>query len=84
MTPLPDFISRVRQIANPDDTLLVTCRSGGRRAMAVNALAQAGFKNVYNFIDGIEGDGNGDTDSAPEGSWKNSGCPWTKNSRPSG
>ena len=82
MTPLPDFISRVRQIAKPDDTLLVTCRSGGRGAMAVNALAQAGFKNVYNIIDGIEGDGNGDSDSTPAGGWKNSGCPWTKKLTP--
>lgn len=82
MKPLPDFASRVKQVAKPDDTILVTCRSGGRSALAANALAQAGFKNVHNIIDGMEGDGNGDSDSAPQGGWKNSGCPWTKKLTP--
>lgn len=82
MKPLPDFVSRVQQVAKPNDTILVTCRSGGRSAMAVNALAQAGFKNVHNIIDGMEGDGNGDSDSVPKGGWKNSGCPWTKKLTP--
>jgi rhodanese-related sulfurtransferase len=82
MKPLPDFVSRVKEVATPDDTILVTCRSGGRSAMATNALAQAGFTKVYNIIDGMEGDGNGDSDSTPRGGWKNSGCPWTKNLTP--
>jgi rhodanese-related sulfurtransferase len=82
MKPLPDFVSRVQQVAKPDATILVTCRSGGRSAMAVNALAQAGFKNVHNIIDGMEGDGNGDSDSLAKGGWKNSGCPWTKKLTP--
>lgn len=82
MQPLPDFVSRVKEVAKPDDTILVTCRSGGRSAMAVNALAQAGFKNVHNIIDGMEGDGNADSDSVARGGWKNSGCPWTKKLTP--
>ena len=63
MRPLPDFVDRVRSIAKPEDTLLVMCRSGGRSAMAVNLLAQAGFKNVYNITDGFEGDSVKDPDS---------------------
>ncbi len=39
-----------------DDILLLTCRFGGRGAMAVNALAAAGFTKAYNIVDGIEGD----------------------------
>ena len=38
------------------DTSWRMCRSGGRSAMAVNALAKAGFTKVYNIIDGFEGD----------------------------
>jgi rhodanese-related sulfurtransferase len=82
MTPLPDFISRVSQVAKPDDTLMVMCRSGGRSAIAANFLAQAGFKNVHNIIDGMEGDGNGDSASECRDGWKNSGCPWTKKLTP--
>jgi len=78
MKPLLDFVSRVQTIAKPEDTLMVMCRSGGRSAIACNLLAQAGFKKVHNIIDGMEGDGNGDSESAVQGGWKNSGCPWTK------
>ena len=82
MQLLPDFVARVKEVAQPDATILVTCRSGGRSAMATNALAQAGFTKVYNITDGMEGDGNGDSDSTPQGGWKNSGCPWTKKLTP--
>ena len=89
MKPLPDFVARVQTVAKPDDTLMVMCRSGGRSAIAVNFLAKAGFKNVYNIIDGMEGDANADSDSVAQAQplkdgWKNSGCPWTKSSRPNG
>lgn len=87
MKPLPDFVSRCRQVANPDDTLMLMCRSGGRSAVAVNMLAQAGFKDVYNIVDGMEGDVNSDSDSVAQAQpllsgWKNSGCPWTKKLTP--
>ena len=80
--PLPDFLARVQRVATPDDTLMVMCRSGGRGAMAVNLLAQAGFKKVYNIVDGMEGDAVEDPNSLFNGrrlknGWKNSGCPWT-------
>jgi rhodanese-related sulfurtransferase len=82
LKPLPDFASRVLMVAKPDDTILVMCRSGGRSAIAVNMLAKAGFKNVHNIIDGMEGDAVEDPDSVFLGQrlkngWKNSGCPWT-------
>ena len=82
MNPLMDFVARVQTVAKPDDTLMVTCRSGGRSAIACNFLAKAGFKHVYNIIDGMEGDANGDSASTPQGGWKNSGCPWTKKLTP--
>ena len=55
---------------------------GRPRAMAVNLLAQAGFKHVYNITDGMEGDAVKDADSVFVGQrlkngWKNAGCPWT-------
>jgi rhodanese-related sulfurtransferase len=77
-----DFVDRVRQAARPDDVLCVMCRSGGRSAIAVNLLAQAGFSHVYQILDGMEGDVVRDPDSVYAGQrmkngWKNSGCPWT-------
>jgi len=82
MRTLPDFVSRVEKIAEHSDTLLVMCRSGGRSAQAVELLTRAGFSNVYNISDGMEGDLVTDTNSVFRGQrmvngWKNSGLPWT-------
>lgn len=82
MKILPDFVSRVSTVAEPGDTIFVMCRSGGRSAMAVNQLAAAGFTQVYNIYDGMEGDKVEDSASVFQGQrlvngWKNSGCPWT-------
>jgi rhodanese-related sulfurtransferase len=62
--------------------LLLMCRSGNRSASAVNLLAKAGYKNVYNIYDGFEGDKVQDEASYFNGQrmvngWKNSGNPWT-------
>ena len=79
---LPDFVERVQKVAGPEDTLLVMCRSGGRSAMAVNLLAEAGFGKVYTITDGMEGDTVNDPSSIFDGQrvvngWKNYGLPWT-------
>ena len=80
--PNPDLVARAKAVYEPTDTLVVMCRSGGRSAAAVNALAQAGFTNVYNVIDGFEGDKVDDPTSAYDGKrmrngWRNSAAPWT-------
>jgi rhodanese-related sulfurtransferase len=76
-----DFIAHVKERFKADDAILAMCRSGGRSAMAVNALAKAGFAKVYNIIDGFEGDKVEDPESVYHGQrmrngWKNS-APWT-------
>jgi rhodanese-related sulfurtransferase len=78
----PDFVATVRQWAAPGDTILASCRSGGRSAMAINQLAAAGFTRVYNIIDGMEGGKIDDPANVFHGmrmknGWKNSGLPWT-------
>ena len=82
MKPNPDFEAQAKKLFKPSDTLLVMCRSGGRSAKAVDRLAEAGFKQVYNIIDGMEGDTVDDPQSVFQGKrmkngWKNSGLPWT-------
>jgi rhodanese-related sulfurtransferase len=82
MQLLPDFVERVATVAGPEDTIFVMCRSGGRSAIAVNLLAQAGYRHVYNIVDGMEGDTVDDVSSVFHGQrvkngWKNSGAPWT-------
>ena len=81
-----DFVAHVAERFAPDDTILVNCRSGDRSAMAVNALAKAGFTKAYNIIDGFEGDKVDDPESVYHGKrmrngWKNS-APWTYDLNP--
>jgi rhodanese-related sulfurtransferase len=82
MKPNPSFVAQVKELFKPSDTILVICRSGGRSAQAVNLLAEAGFKQVYTIVDGMEGDAIDDPESVFNGKrmkngWKNSGLPWT-------
>ena len=42
----PNFVSQVRRYYKVSDTILIMCRSGGRSALAVNLLGEAGFKKV--------------------------------------
>ena len=58
-----------------DGKVLLMCRSGDRSARAVDALAGAGFTNVYSVIDGFEGDMSPDGRRSVNG-WKNAGLPW--------
>jgi len=78
----PDFVSQLKESFKPDDTICVTCRSGGRSALAINLMATLGYKNVYNITDGFEGDTVNDPESEYLGKrlkngWVNAGVPWT-------
>lgn len=57
------------------DKVIVMCRSGDRSALATNILAEAGFTNVWNQIEGFEGDLSQDGRRSVNG-WKNAGLPW--------
>jgi rhodanese-related sulfurtransferase len=80
--PNPDFLAQVRQVAGPDEIILVMCRNGNRSAKAIDMMSEAGYKNVYQVTDGMEGDLVKDPLSVYNGQrlrngWKNSGLPWT-------
>ncbi len=77
-----DFIRDVKAKFKPSDTILVMCRSGHRSAAAIDLLSYAGFKKLYQIVDGFEGDKLKDPHSPKNGKrvvngWKNSGLPWT-------
>jgi rhodanese-related sulfurtransferase len=85
--PNPGFMPAMKERYKTDDKLLLMCRSGGRSALTVNALAEAGFTNAYNIIDGMEGDMINDPDNPTHGrrmknGWKNAGIPWTYDVNP--
>ena len=47
-----------------------------RSARAADVLAKAGFTQVYNVVEGFEGD-YGKTGRRDVNGWKNAGLPWT-------
>ncbi len=78
-----EFVSRVlAYLKSPaagqgTQTVLLMCRSGGRSAKAVDALAtEGGLTTVYSVVDGFEGDKD-DNGRRNVNGWKNSGEPWT-------
>ena len=82
MSANPDFVEQVKKVYPPETRLLVLCRSGGRSAMAVNILAKEGYTQVYNIVDGFEGDtlketGHEDYGKRTVNGWKNAGAQWT-------
>ena len=48
------FISKLRaMMKSENDPFILICNSGNRSSVAAKILEEAGFKNVYNKIDGI-------------------------------
>jgi rhodanese-related sulfurtransferase len=77
-----EFEAQVKKFVGQQDTIIVMCRSGHRSGPAVNRLAKVGFTNVYNMVDGFEGDKVAEEDSCYKGKrikngWKNSDLTWT-------
>jgi len=66
--PNPDFVRQATEGLDPNQTILLLCRSGARSIAAAIALTEAGFENAYNVLEGFEGR------SAP--GWRDAGLPW--------
>lgn len=50
----PAWLAKVKEVAKPDQPVIVICRSGNRTKMASQLLTQqGGYAKVYNVKDGI-------------------------------
>lgn len=59
-----------------DMTFLMLCRSGARSAAAGELLIQAGYRNVYNVLEGFEGDKNEQGHRSTVNGWRFHELPW--------
>ncbi len=66
-----------REGRGTDDPLFITCRGGVMTARAVDALAAAGYSNVWALYEGVEGGVDPETDHRTIDGWKNTGLPWS-------
>lgn len=48
-----------------------------RSAAAARQLIEAGYTDVWNLIEGFEGDKNPETGRRELNGWRNAGLPWT-------
>ena len=85
LEPVQEFVDEaLRRLEekglDKNDKVFVMCRSGTRSAMAANRLAKAGFTQVYNLVEGFEGDTSKaavDKGQRTVNGWKNAGLPWS-------
>ncbi len=73
------FVEQVEHAGVPKDAEIYTiCRSGVRSIAASEALTAAGFENVYNVLEGFEGDKNSEGHRSTIGGWRFHGLPWAQ------
>jgi rhodanese-related sulfurtransferase len=58
--------------------VLLLCRSGKRSALAAEAAAKAGFTQVFNVLEGFEGEIDGQQHRGGADGWRFHGCPGSR------
>jgi rhodanese-related sulfurtransferase len=77
-----DYIESVRELLQKqsiqgfDAHLLMLCRSGARSALAAEMLINEGYTNVYNVLEGFEGDKDENGHRNTINGWRFHGLPW--------
>jgi len=72
----PRFVRELESKAGKDDVVLLLCRSGKRSAAAAEAAAKGGFTNVFNILEGFEGDLDEQQRRGAFNGWRSAGLPW--------
>ena len=74
----PRFTRELEAKAGKGETILLLCRSGKRSAAAAEAATKAGFTNVFNILEGFEGDLDEQQRRGAFNGWRHSGLPWVQ------
>ncbi|HEX5361894.1 MAG TPA: rhodanese-like domain-containing protein [Fluviicoccus sp.] len=78
LTRNPRFAGELGAKVKKDSVILLLCRSGKRSAAAAEAAAKAGFKNVFNILEGFEGDLDGQNQRGRHNGWRFHSLPWVQ------
>lgn len=78
LTRNPRFLRELEAKAGKEQVILLLCRSGKRSALAAEAAAKAGFRNVFNILEGFEGDLNDQQQRGEHNGWRYWRLPWTQ------
>ena len=66
------------QKAGGDLPVLLLCRSGKRSVLAAEAAAKAGLDNVFNVLEGFEGEIDGAQQRGHADGWRFHSLPWVQ------
>ena len=78
LTRNPRFLRELEARVGKADVLLLLCRSGKRSALAAEAATKAGFGNVFNVLEGFEGDLDAERQRGHAGGWRFRGLKWVQ------
>lgn len=74
----PHFVSHVKKAASVNRPVVLICRSGRRSAEAGMALEKAGLQEIYNVLNGFEGDLDEQHHRNTHNGWRQAGLPWAQ------
>lgn len=74
----PRFVKELENKTGKDQVILLLCRSGNRSAQAAAAAHKAGFTQVYNVLEGFEGDLNESHQRGANNGWRFHHLPWSQ------
>ena len=79
LTRNPRFAREVEAKAKDKNALLLLlCRSGKRSAAAAEVLTKAGYTNVFNVLEGFEGEIDQQQQRGKADGWRHRGLPWVQ------
>jgi len=78
MTRNPRFVRELEAKTSKETKVLLLCRSGKRSDLAAEAAAKAGFTNVFNVLEGFEGDIDEQRHRGALGGWRAHSLPWVQ------
>lgn len=70
------FLHDLQAVAQPDETVLLLCRSGVRSHHAARVASDAGYLSVFNVLEGFEGQRNHAQQRGFIDGWRSHGLPW--------
>jgi rhodanese-related sulfurtransferase len=78
LTRNPRFARELEAKVRKDETVFLLCRSGKRSALAAEVAAKAGFTNVFNVLEGFEGEIDETHQRGKADGWRFRGLPWVQ------
>lgn len=78
LTRNPRFVRELEAKTGKQVPILLLCRSGKRSVLAAEAAAAAGFTQVFNILEGFEGEIDTHNHRGTSDGWRHHGLPWVQ------